>query len=229
MSSAISRAVMRYSMVRLSPRSNTPRQPRIGVMAKASPGCGEAMASEPKEVRCRGGHFSVEIFANATTWACFAVAFTIHLNGLGKAECLENARELLGHSENDDGNGFPRAKKSHALKIIYLAAGDGNERSLGLELLERRRDRLRILGRTDHPADTVCAKQFAPGLRRLKPRRIDVPVVVRIRGQEWHPQMVQVAHEDQRLARTGLRWKSLIDEFDLAIVRSALPQVIVTR
>src|SRR5260370_2206903 len=121
---------------------------------------------------------------------------------------------LVGHSENDDGNGFPRAKKPHALKIIYLAAGDRNERSLALELLERRRDRLRILGRTDHPANVVCVKKFAPRLRRLKPRRIDVPVVVRIRGQVRHSQIVQVAHEDQRLARTRLRWQRLIDEFD---------------
>jgi hypothetical protein len=47
-SSAISRAVMRYSMVRLSPRSMTPVQARIGVIAKASPGCGERTSSDPK-------------------------------------------------------------------------------------------------------------------------------------------------------------------------------------
>src|SRR5712664_2531517 len=146
-----------------------------------------------------------------------------------KLSVFENARELLGHSEDDDGNRFPRAKKSHALKIIYLAAGDGNERSFVLELLERRRDRPRIIGRADHPANTVCVKKFAPRLRRLKPRRIDAPVVVRIRGQEWHLQIVQVAHEDERPAITLLNRQGLIDEFDLAIIRSALPQVIVTR
>src|SRR6266852_5262291 len=68
MSSAISFAVMRYSMVRLSPRSITPVHPRIGVMAYGSPGSGERTSSEPKYVRWRGGHFSVEILTNTAVF-----------------------------------------------------------------------------------------------------------------------------------------------------------------
>src|ERR1700682_2251806 len=53
-------------MVRLSPMSMTPVHPRIGVMAYGSPGSGERTSSEPKYVRWRGGHFSVEMLTNTT-------------------------------------------------------------------------------------------------------------------------------------------------------------------
>src|SRR5579885_2341018 len=76
MSSAISRAVMANSMVRLSPRSITPLQARIGVLAYVSPGPGERTSSEPKYVRWRGGHFCGEIFTSAAKSSC---AFTFHL------------------------------------------------------------------------------------------------------------------------------------------------------
>src|SRR6266567_2871611 len=61
-------------MVRLSPMSITPVQPRIGVMAYDWPGSGERTSSEPKYVRWRGGHFSAEIFTSNATSDCVSTA-----------------------------------------------------------------------------------------------------------------------------------------------------------
>src|SRR5260370_26953110 len=77
MSSAIAGAVMRYAMMRLSPMSITPAHPRIGVMAYGSPGSGERTSNEPKYVRWRGGHFSVEMFTSVTVFAAVLVSVLI--------------------------------------------------------------------------------------------------------------------------------------------------------
>src|SRR5712691_792706 len=86
---------MRESMMRLSPRSITPVQARIGEMAYVSPDSGERTSSEPKYVRWRGGHFSVEMLTSETVSVSFAVTGAMRITSSSEIENFWKGRIAL--------------------------------------------------------------------------------------------------------------------------------------
>jgi len=107
-------------------------------MAYGSPGSGERTSSEPKYVRWRGGHFSIEMFTSDATSDCVS---TVHLTleWIGMAgRPLSPAQKLsVVDLKNNGGQGFAYPQDAHALKRGDVLARDGGQLAIALELLQR--------------------------------------------------------------------------------------------
>src|ERR1700687_259521 len=143
-------------MVRLSPMSMTPVHPRIGVMAYGSPGSGERTSSEPKYVRWRGGHFSIEMFTSDATSNCVSTAH-LTLEWIGMAgRPFSPVQELsVVDLKNDGGQSFADPQDAHALKRGDVLARDGGQHAIALEWLQRLSDFFRVFRRAHNPTDAA--------------------------------------------------------------------------
>src|SRR5579859_3528754 len=218
MSSAISRAEMANSIVRLSPRSIIPLQLRTGVNANASPSCGERTSSEPKYVRWRGGHFCVEIFTSTATSFCPLKA---HLKEM-ISSFRENRNLLDAHhrQRQRDAN----SRQAIAGEVLRHRAAARHKLLLRFESQIKLSLRRRILAIAQNPFHVFTLQEFVKfGRPRIWFQKPDLD---RIAVDERSLEIVRVRKCDQNFAAAGFAGKPFIHEFRRLKIRRPFPQIV---
>src|SRR5271163_2382352 len=131
--------------------------------------------------------------------------------------------------ENYERYRLPLPQDPHAVKIGDGCGCERRKLAACLKLLQRARHSLRIRRRTHYPPDALLAEQSSPVVGRLKTGRINGPTGSRITIQEGDLKVEDMPNENKSLAFRFLARESFVEESHLAVIRSALKQIVFAR